>query len=77
MHVCRSIHANPVKDGLVKNLTDWPYSNYLEWIGCRPGTLVDREFISTHFANTADYAEFVEDYLDTRQLPDGLSYLEN
>ena len=32
LHLCRYIHANPVKDGLVAEPGDWPYSNYLEWI---------------------------------------------
>ena len=46
-HLCRYIHANPIKDGIVDNLADWPFSNYLEWIGLRQGTLVDFEFISS------------------------------
>ena len=29
-HLCVYIHANPVKDGLVADPADWPYSNYLE-----------------------------------------------
>lgn len=41
LNLCIYIHANPVKDGLVDNLEDWPYSNYLEWVGERTGTLVD------------------------------------
>jgi REP element-mobilizing transposase RayT len=44
LHLCRYIHANPVKDGLASAPEDWPYSNYLEWTGERPGTLVDRAF---------------------------------
>jgi putative transposase len=38
-HLCRYIHANPVKDGLVEHLEEWPYSNYLEWngLGCGRG----------------------------------------
>ena len=35
LHLCRYIHANPVKDGIAANLTLWPYSNYLEWIEAR------------------------------------------
>ncbi len=41
-HLCRYIHANPVKDGLVERLEEWPWSNYLEWVGRRQGKLVDR-----------------------------------
>jgi len=29
LHLCRYIHANPVKHGLVSDLEQWPYSNYL------------------------------------------------
>ncbi len=49
LHLCRYIHANPVKAGLVADPGEWPYSNYLEWVGERPGTLVDREFVETYF----------------------------
>jgi REP element-mobilizing transposase RayT len=55
LNLCVYIHANPVKDGLVENLEDWPYSNYLEWVGERTGTLVDRAFIRQHFDTPEDY----------------------
>jgi REP element-mobilizing transposase RayT len=63
LHLCRYIHANPVKDGLVATPEDWPYSNYLEWIDERPGTLVDRAFVHEHFVTPADYCSFVMGYL--------------
>ncbi|MEZ4663199.1 MAG: transposase, partial [Caldilineaceae bacterium] len=34
-HLCRYIHANPVKGGLVRRPEDWIYSNYQEWMGLR------------------------------------------
>ncbi|HFE65995.1 MAG TPA: transposase [Chloroflexi bacterium] len=74
-HLCRYIHANPVKDGLVNSLEAWPYSNYLEWVGLRQGTLVDYQFIRDIFGDGFDYEAFVQDYLATRQLPDELNYL--
>jgi putative transposase len=49
LHLCRYIHANPVKDGLASTPEDWPYSNYLEWLGERPGTLIDRAFVGEHY----------------------------
>ncbi len=55
IHLCRYIHANPVKDGMVTVSEDWPYSNYLEWIRKRDGTLVNRSFVSDHFANAKEY----------------------
>ena len=48
LHLCRYIHANLVKDGLVADPADWPYSNYREWVGERDGTLVDRAFVRAH-----------------------------
>ena len=77
-HLCRYIHANPVKDGLVAEPSDWPYSNYLEWVGERAGTLVDRDFIRTQFSDTASYKDFMLDYLRTRALPEDVQiYLDN
>ena len=69
LHLCRYIHANPVKHGLVADLMEWPYSNYLEWIGERNGTLVDRDFVRKRFASPQSYQEFVLDYLVERKLP--------
>jgi REP element-mobilizing transposase RayT len=70
LQLCRYVHANPVKDGLVGAPEDWPYSNYLEWIGERRGTLVDRNFIADNFSSIQEYKDFVQDYLRTRQLPE-------
>jgi putative transposase len=73
-HLCRYIHANPVKHGLAQRPEEWAYSNYQEWLGLREGTLVDRQFIADMFPNIADYREFVHDYLITRYLPEELEY---
>jgi REP element-mobilizing transposase RayT len=69
IHLCRYIHANPVKHGLVASVAEWPYSNYLEWIGERDGTLVDRDFVQEHFPSPHGYQEFVLDYLTEQSLP--------
>ena len=70
LSLCVYIHANPVKDGLVALPEDWEYSNYLDWIGLRSGTLLDREFIQEHFGSPAEYKSLVLDYLRTRSLPE-------
>ena len=78
LHLCRYIHGNPVKDGLVAHPADWDYSNYLEWIGERNGTLVDREFIHEQFGTSEAYRKFLLEYLQTRNLPeDVLKFLED
>ncbi len=76
LHLCRYIHANPVIHGLVEDVVDWPYSNYLEWIGERAGRLVDREFVEAHFPTPEQYRAFVAEYVAERRLPEELaSYL--
>jgi putative transposase len=69
LHLCRYIHANPVKDGLVDGPANWPYSNYLEWIGEREGVLIDHGFVRAQFPDPAAYKEFVADYIRTRNMP--------
>ena len=73
LHLCRYIHGNPVKAGLVPMPEAWAFSNYLEWIGERPGKLVDYAFVDEFFPNRADYKEFVLDYLrGIDELPDDI-----
>lgn len=67
LHLCRYIHANPIKDGLARALADWPYSNYLEWVGLRQRTLVDRDFVRDYFETPDRYREFVLDYLEGKE----------
>ncbi len=77
LHLCCYIHGNPVKDGLVTEPGDWPYSNYLEWVGQRNGTLVDQDFVHGYFNPPTRYAEFVMDYLHSRKSPqEVMAYLE-
>jgi REP element-mobilizing transposase RayT len=72
-HLCRYIHANPVKAGLTSRPQDWPFSNYLEWMGMRDGMLVDRDFVSESFPQRHRYRVFVMEYLEkTSALPEGI-----
>ena len=64
LHLCRYIHLNPVVAGLVNHPGEWPYSNYLEWVGKRGGTLVDRAFVREYFPTGASYEAFVMGEVD-------------
>jgi putative transposase len=77
-HLCRYIHANPVRHGLADAPDLWPYSNYLEWIERRPGTLVDRPFVRANFIDPQQYITYVNSYLTGQATPpEGLhGYLE-
>ena len=70
LNLCRYIHGNPVKDGIVADITQWQYSNYLEWIGERDGKLFDKAFIQDNFDTPDEYRKFVLEYLRSRQLPE-------
>jgi REP element-mobilizing transposase RayT len=73
LHLCRYIHANPVKDELIA----YPAECYLEWIGERDGKLVDRDFVQSQFPNPNEYHSSVLDYLHSRDLPEDTSLYLN
>jgi hypothetical protein len=76
--LCVYIHANPVIDGLVTLPEDWEYSNYLEWMDLRSGSLVNREFIRENFGKPVEYKQLVMDYVRTRDLPEDVrTYLHD
>jgi REP element-mobilizing transposase RayT len=62
MHLCRYIHRNPLEAGLVRDMSDWPYSNFAEWTGKRTGNLVDRDFMNEYFPEYSKYEAFVLEY---------------
>jgi len=64
LHLCCYIHLNPVKAGLVGHPAAWSYSNYLEWVERRDGTLVDRAFVRAYFPAATDYESFVVSEVD-------------
>jgi putative transposase len=73
LHLCRYIHANPVRHGIAFAPELWPYSNYQEWIGVRPGTLVDRAFIAERFPHEGQYQASVNDYIrGNTQIPEAI-----
>ena len=65
IHLCRYIHRNPIDTHppLVNKLTNWKYSNYLEWIEIRNGDLVDNKLIRRYFPDSNKYKEFVNEYI--------------
>ena len=65
--LCRYIHRNPIKAGMVSKPEDWIYSNYREWIGIRNGELKDGAFIHDHFPNPEEYVAFVNDIEDEKK----------
>lgn len=73
LHICRYIHRNPLDAGLVGKLIDWPYSNYLEWIGARDSFFIDRAFIEDNFSSPHEYTNFLMEYKPPK-MKDSLEY---
>jgi REP element-mobilizing transposase RayT len=72
VHLARYIHLNPVTAGLVVTPQAWPYSNYLDVIGQRAGTLKDTTLVPDRFPTGDAYRQFVENYLCHGQTIAGL-----
>ncbi len=61
--VCRYVHVNPVKAGLVSRPEDWEFSDYLEWVGKR-NTLHERNTLSSEiFPSVNGYVDYVTEEL--------------
>jgi len=61
LHVSRYIHLNPYVSGLVKDLKDFRYSSYLDFIGLRNDTLCNKKVILSFFKSSKEYKDFVSD----------------
>ena len=68
IELSRYIHRNPIDDGLVKNIEDWKYSNYHEWINKRNGSLFDEQFRDKYFPSGKGYENFVITHLSNKQV---------
>ena len=60
--LCKYIHNNPFKAGLVDDLEKWQYSNFLEYIGKRTGTLFSKELLENYSDDFSDYISEIEEY---------------
>lgn len=72
LELCRYIHRNRVDDGLVEQIEDWKFSNYLEWIEKRNGSLVDLKLRNKYFNNASSYESYVINYKSIKRAVKGL-----
>ena len=71
-HLICYIHLNPVVAGLAKKPEHWQYSNFLECVGQRDGTLYDRQFMNDHFGSTEAYRKFFQEYCQNSPLNEAM-----
>ena len=60
--LCQYIHYNPQKAGIVSELSNWQFSNYLEYIRKRHGTLFSKQLINDYPDVFCDYSITINDY---------------
>lgn len=73
-HLCRYIHANPARHGVVNAPALWPYSNFQEWMGLRAGSLVNHAFVETHFPDRVSYGQSVVAYAASQEMDGGPTF---
>lgn len=64
LHLSRYIHLNPLVSGLVKDLSDYPWSSYLEYIDTNTQKICAKEIILNQFKSPKDYQKFVLNQAD-------------
>lgn len=55
------VHLNPVKAKLCKQPSEWPHSNYNDFVGAKPDTLTNHEVVNSLMSDMQLYVSFVED----------------
>lgn len=64
IHVSRYIHLNPIVDYLVKDLRQYEWSSYLQYIGLGKNSFCKKEEILGFFKSSKNYESFVLDQVD-------------
>jgi REP element-mobilizing transposase RayT len=64
--VLRYIHQNPVKAGMVRHISEYPWSSYFEYIGNRGLGLINTDNAKEYFASISSFKEFIMQNHDDR-----------
>lgn len=62
------IHQNPVRAGITRSLTDWPYSSYRDYCGQRVGGIVSGDLVYKYFGSIASFIEESQKMIDVVHL---------
>ena len=75
LQVVRYIHLNPLTAKLIRSIEEWQYSDYLEWIGKRDGSLIDYHLRDSYFKSGGEYQKFVDGCIEENDEQKIASYL--
>lgn len=61
LHLSRYIHLNPLVSYVTKNLDDYQWSSYQEYLGIVKSSICAKEIILDQFKSPEDYKQFIKD----------------
>lgn len=61
LHISRYIHINSLVVGLIKDLKEYKWSSFLDYVGKRNGQICSKENILSFFSSSQKYEQFVMD----------------
>ncbi len=67
IHVSRYIHLNPLASFLVKNLNQYEWSSYIEFLDKTSSGISAKEEVLSFFKSPQDYKRFMQDQIDYAQ----------
>ena len=67
IHVSRYIHLNPIASFLVKDLNEYRWSSYKEYVENDTNGICNKEAVLSFFKSPKDYEKFVLDQVDYAQ----------
>jgi putative transposase len=73
VQVCRYIHVNPLIAGLVTNLQEYRWSNYIQYVDNKDGAFCDKDIILSLFPSSKAYEQFTLDQIDYQK---NLDYID-
>lgn len=74
LHLSAYIHSNPKVSGLIKNLEDWKFSSYLNFINKEKYNLCSKNIVLDQFKDVKTYKNFVEDSVEKIKSIKDLNY---
>lgn len=75
IHVSRYIHLNPIASFLVKDLKEYPWSSYSNYIGLSADRICVKEQVLSMFKTPQKYEQFVLDQVEYAQSLERIKHL--
>lgn len=78
IHVVRYIHLNPLTSYILKNIDElekYPWSSFIDYMGKRSLSFVDKDFILGYFSSSSKLKKFTLDQVEYQRTLDKIKHL--